>query len=113
MTLKLLISFCFKTVLKLFLEDDGKIQNRMQICLSNRKLLRGFPGGSVGKESACNAGNIGDSISIPGLGRSLLEEGMATHSSILARRIPGTEESGGLQSMGLHRVGHDLATEYA
>ena len=67
----------------------------------------------MGKESACNAGNIGDSISIPGLGRSLLEEGMATHSSILARRIPGTEESGGLQSMGLHRVGHDLATEYA
>ena len=67
----------------------------------------------MGKESACNAGNIGDAISIPGLGRSLLEEGMATYSSILARRIPGTEESGGLQSMGLHRVGHDLATENA
>ena len=32
---------------------------------------------------------------------------MATHSSILARRIPGTEEPGGLLSMGLHRVGHD------
>ena len=37
---------------------------------------------------------------------SPLEEGMATHSSILAWRIPGTEESGRLQSMGLHRVGH-------
>ena len=36
-----------------------------------------------------------------------LEEGMATHSSILARRIPWTEEPGGLQSMGLQRVGHD------
>ena len=36
-----------------------------------------------------------------------LEEGMATHSSILAWRIPGTEEPGGLQSMGSHRVGHD------
>ena len=35
-----------------------------------------------------------------------LEEGMATHSSILAWRIPWTEEPGGLQSMGLHRVGH-------
>ena len=32
---------------------------------------------------------------------------MATHSSVLAWRIPGTAESGGLPSMGLHRVGHD------
>ena len=32
---------------------------------------------------------------------------MATHSSILAWRIPGTEEPGGLPSMGSHRVGHD------
>ena len=38
-----------------------------------------------------------------------LEKGMATHSRILARRIPWTEEPGGLQSMGLQRVGHDLA----
>ena len=36
-----------------------------------------------------------------------LEKKMATHSSILAWRIPWTEESGGLQSMGLQRVGHD------
>ena len=36
-----------------------------------------------------------------------LEEGMATHSSIVAWRIPRTEESGGLQSMGLQRVGHN------
>ena len=36
-----------------------------------------------------------------------LEEGMATHSSILAWRIPWTEEPGGLQSMGLKRVRHD------
>ena len=35
-----------------------------------------------------------------------LEEGMATHSSIFAWRIPWTEEPDGLQSMGLHRVGH-------
>ena len=32
---------------------------------------------------------------------------MATHSSVLACRIPGTEETGGLPSMGSHRVGHD------
>ena len=36
-----------------------------------------------------------------------LEEGMATHASALAWRIPWTEEPGGLQSMGSHRVGHD------
>ena len=36
-----------------------------------------------------------------------LEKGMATHSSILAWRIPWTEESGGLQFMGSQRVGHD------
>ena len=36
-----------------------------------------------------------------------MEKEMATHSSILAWRIPGTEEPSGLPSMGLHRVGHD------
>ena len=36
-----------------------------------------------------------------------VEKEMATHSSVLAWRIPGTEEPGGLLSMGLHRVGHD------
>ena len=42
------------------------------------------------------------------LGREdLLEEEMATHSNILAWRIPWTEEPGGLQSTGLERVGHD------
>ena len=38
----------------------------------------------------------------------VLEKEMATHYSILAWRIPGTGEPGGLPSMGLHRVGHDL-----
>ena len=42
-----------------------------------------------------------------------LEEGMATHSSILAWRIPWTEEPGGLQSIGLQRVGHDWATKHS
>ena len=36
-----------------------------------------------------------------------LEKDMATHSSVLAWRIPGTEEPSGLPPMGLHRVGHD------
>ena len=63
----------------------------------------GFPGGSDGKESACNGGDPG---SIPGSGSSL-EKGMATHSSILAWKIPWTEEPEGLQSMGSQRVGED------
>ena len=41
-----------------------------------------------------------------------LEEGMATHCSILAWRIPWTEELGGLQSLGSQRVGHDWATQH-
>ena len=55
------------------------------------------------KNPPANAGDIRDASSIPG------SEGMATHSSFLAWRIPQTEEPGGLQSIGLHRVGHDLA----
>ena len=61
----------------------------------------GFPGGSDGKESTYNAGDLG---SVPGLGRSL-KKGMATHSGILAWKIPWT-----IWSMGSQRVGHDSAT---
>ena len=53
-----------------------------------------FPGVLDGKESACHAGDLG---LIPGSGRSL-QKGMATHSSILAWRIPWTGVPGGLQS---------------
>ena len=63
---------------------------------------KGFPGDSDGEESACNAGDLG---SIPGLGRSLEEE-MAT-PVFWPGECLWTEEPGGLQSMGSHRVGHD------
>ena len=63
----------------------------------------GFPGGSVGKKSTCNAGDPG---TVPGLGRSP-GEGNGNYSSILAWRIPWTEEPGGLQSIQLQGVGHD------
>ena len=54
----------------------------------------GFPSGSDGKESACDEGDTGSN---PGLGwKDPLEKQMATHSSILAWRIPWTEEPGGL-----------------
>ena len=62
-----------------------------------------LPGGSDGKESACN---VGDSGSIPELGKSP-GEGMGTHASILTWKIPWTEEPGGLQSMGSQRVRHN------
>ena len=42
-----------------------------------------------------------------------LEEGMATHSSVLAWRIPWMEEPGGLRSMGSQRVGHDGVTKHS
>ena len=60
-----------------------------------------------GKESACKAG---DWSSIPG-SEDPLEKVIATHSSIIASEIPQTVESGGLHSMGLQRVGHNLATK--
>ena len=66
----------------------------------------GFPGGSDGEESSA-----GDPSLVSWWERSLgedpLEKGMAPHSSILAWRIPWTEEPGGLQSMGSQRVRHN------
>ena len=56
-------------------------------------LYRLFPGSSEVKACACNAGDVG---LIPGSGRSCGEENGNSHSSILAWRIPGTEEPGGL-----------------
>ena len=114
----------------------------------------GFPSGSAGKESVCNAGasgvrgSISGSVRSPGGGNGnplqysclenpmdraawwaavhgvakswiqlsdftftfhfhALEKEMATHSSVLAWRVPGTEEPGGLPSVGSHRVGHN------
>ena len=58
------------------------------------------------KNLPANAGDI--EIQVRSLGQEdALEEGMATHSSILAWRIPWTEEPGGLWSIGSHRAGHD------
>ena len=59
----------------------------------------------VVKNLPFNAGDIRDVGSIPGL-EDPLDEGMATHFSILAWRTPWTEEPGGLESTGSHRVEH-------
>ena len=63
--------------------------------------------GDAGDAGDASAGDAGDVSSIPGLGRSPEGEGMATHCSIIAWTIPWTEDPGGLQSMGSHRVRHD------
>ena len=58
------------------------------------------------KNSRANAEGVRDEVLIPESGRSP-GGGMATHSSILAWRIPWTEEPGRLVYIGLHRVGHN------
>ena len=72
---------------------------------SDHVLHQGFPSGASGKEPVCHEtqdtpfGSLGQ--------EPPLEEGMDPHSRILAWRIPWTEEHGGVQSIGLQRVGHD------
>ena len=82
-------------------------QQIFTVCLLG---LEGFPAGSVVKNLCANAGDTRDVGSVPESGRSLQEE-MATHSSILAWRIPWTEEPGRLQFMGWQRVRHDWRTK--
>ena len=62
------------------------------------------------KNLPASAGDTGDPGSIPGSGRSS-GGGHATHPSVLAWKIPWTEQPGGLQSMLSQRAGHDWATE--
>ena len=66
-----------------------------------------FQGALVIKNLPANAGNIMRHRFRSLDWEDVLEEGMTAHSSILAWRIPWTEERGGLQSLGSHRVGHD------
>ena len=73
----------------------------MDLCI----YILGFPGGSEVKAS-CNVGDVGSTLG----SRRSLGEVNATHSSILAWRIPWTKEPGGLQSRGSQRVRHDWVT---
>ena len=66
----------------------------------------GFPGGASGKEPTCQCRRRKTWVQSLGW-EDPLEEGMATHSRILAWRIPWTEETGGLQSIGSQRIGYD------
>ena len=69
-------------------------------------MYMGFPGGTVVKNPPTNARDMRDVGSTPGSG-IYPKEGHGTHSSILAWRIPWTEEPGGLPSMGSQRVRHN------
>jgi len=93
-----------------FRQDDGRCEvQRTDLNLGSWHLvgpMTCFLDGSDGKESACN---VRDPDSIHGWGRSP-GGNMVTHSSILAWRIPWTEELGGLQSIGSERVRHNWAT---
>ena len=68
---------------------------------------RRLPGGANGKESACQWWSHKRCRCDPWLRKIPLEEGRAAHSSILAWRIPRTEDPVRLQSIGLQRVRHD------
>ena len=79
-------------------------------------MFQGFPGGSDGEESACDSGDQvrslgwedppekGQAWVLPLGQEDTLEEEIGAHSSILAQRIPQTEEPGQLQSMGSQRI---------
>ena len=75
----------------------NKYIKRMYSFEENLPAYMGFPAGSDGKKKICVQCSREDP----------LDKGMATHSSILAWRIPRTEEPDGLQSMGSQRVRHD------
>ena len=71
----------------------------------------GSPGGASGKEPACQCRRHKRHGFDPWVGKIPLEEGMATHSSVLAWRMPWIEEPGRPQSIGSHAVGYDWSDE--
>ena len=82
------------------------IQKKRQVLIQVIAISEGFPGGASGENPPTNAENIRDAGSIPGSGRCP-GGGRSNPLHILAWRIPWTEKPGGLQSIGLQRVGHD------
>ena len=77
-----------------------------EIFLEQDNPTGGIPSGPVVKNPPASAGDTRDSVQSLGQ-EDPLEKKMAIHASILAWKIPWTEEPGGLQSMGLQRPGHN------
>ena len=109
----LILAYVYLTSTGYMIHGDiiGLMRNEMRLCiflcLNKISVLLSelvyTDGGLLSIESSCNSG---DSGSIPGSGDNLEKE-MATHSGILAWRIPWTEEPDGLQSIGSQRVRYD------
>ena len=85
------------------LPSMGRTESDTTEATQQQQQQRGYTRGSVVKNPPVNAGDARDTGSIPGWGDPLEKE-MATHSSILAWRIPRTEEPGGLQSIESQRI---------
>ena len=96
----------------LWTEEPGGLQSMGSQRVGNNSVT---PIAHQVKTLPANAGDTGERGLIPGLGRSpakqQLEEEMAAHSRTPAQKIPRTEEPDVLESTGLPRVGHDLATK--
>ena len=92
-----------------YLSPDFPFSSGYQLCWKRGPPYSrmGFPGGTCGKEPTSQCRRHKRHRFDPWVGKIPPEEGKATHSSILAWRILWREEPGGLQSMGLQRVGHD------
>ena len=75
-------------------------------------IVKGFLGGASGKEHPCQCRSC-KRLSSSLAGKDPWAEGMATHSGILAWRIPWTEKPGGLQSIGLQRVSQTWLSTHA
>ena len=84
------------------------LQTMRTILQSHKPPAKGLPWWLSGKEATCQCRRRGFD---PWVRKIPLEKEMATHSSILAWRIPWTEKPGGLQSTGLQRARHNLATK--
>ena len=113
-TIKHLVSLNF-TSPQLFALNLGKVMEVLTYCFAlffthsgSGKVIfiKDFPGGASGKEPTCQCRRHRRQV-LSLDQEDCLEEGMATHSNVLAWRIPWTEEPGGLQSMGSQRVEHD------
>ena len=94
--------FNYKDNVLLEYEQQGRKQSLLS---KNMKIdylqTFSFPGGTVVKNMPVNAEDVGSTLG----GEETLEKEMATHSSILAWKIPWTEQPGGLWSTGSQRVG--------